>query len=91
MLAFQPGCHAPVVKTMTSCVAGVIGDIGNMQELSIVVVAMLMYCSLGFCLSLHSNIAPQNISILWGAAPPRAPLLRNEDLCESLRQNCLKN
>jgi hypothetical protein len=38
VLAFQPGCHAPVVNTTTSCVAGVIGVIGVMQELSIVVV-----------------------------------------------------
>ena len=50
MLAFQPGCHEPVVNTTTSCVAGVIGVFGVMQVLPIVVVAIVDVLFVGFLL-----------------------------------------
>ena len=73
MLAFQPGCHEPVVNTTTSCVAGVIGDIGNMQVSSIVVVAIVDLLFVGFLLVAAFQHSTANHFNFTGGAAPQAP------------------
>ena len=83
MLAFQPGCHEPVVNTTTSCVAGVIGDIGNMQVSSIVVVAIVDLLFVGFLLvAAFQHSAAKHFNFVGqGTESPVCPLAYGMKVC----------
>ena len=74
MLAFQPGCHAPVVNTITSCVDGVIGVFGGMMVLSIVVVAIVDDVFVVFLLvAAYGSDGEKHFNFMGGCAPQGPP------------------
>ena len=74
MLAFQPGCHAPVVNTITSCVDGVIGVFGGMMVLSVAVVAIVDVLFVGFLLEAAYGSDGEKHFNFMGDSVPQGPL-----------------